>query len=219
MALTKFNFNSFDVTSAASKGLGFNASANGFSTISSTSMGLIKTLTASSDSTLSFVNGSSDVVLDSTYPIYLFKYINIHAASDEVDFSVNFRDGGSDYDATKTSSAFAANLDESHGNASLFYWGSRDLAQSTGVQKLASALGNGGDECGSGELYLFNPSSTTFIKHFIGRSNGYHASNYTVDQYVAGYCNVTAAIDAVQFSMSSGNIDAGTIKLYGIKDS
>ena len=120
MALTKFNFNSFDVTTAASTGLGFNASANGFSTISSTSMVLIKTLTASSDSTLSFVNGSSDVVLDSTYPIYLFKYINIHAASDEVDFSVNFRDGGSDYDATKTSSAFAANLDESHGNASLF---------------------------------------------------------------------------------------------------
>ena len=179
----------------------------------------IKTLTASSDSTLSFVNGSSDVVLDSTYPIYLFKYINIHAASDEVDFSVNFRDGGSSYDATKTSTAFAANLDESHGNASLFYWGSRDLAQSTGVQKLASALGNGGDECGSGELYLFNPSSTTFIKHFVSTANGYHASNYTVNQFVGGYCNVTAAIDAVQFTMSSGNIDAGTIKLYGIKDS
>ena len=179
----------------------------------------IKTLTASSSSTLSFVNGSSDVVLDSTYPIYLFKYIDVHPASDEVDFSVNFRDGGSSYDATKTSSAFAANLDESHGNASLFYWGSRDLAQSTGVQKIASALGNGGDECGSGELYLFNPSSTTFTKHFISVSNGYHASNYTVNQYVAGYCNVTAAIDAVQFSMSSGNIDAGTIKLYGIKDS
>ena len=206
MSIVKYNNNSIsDITSGASL-------ANGVMTH-------IKTLTASSDSTLSFVNGSSDVVLDSTYPIYLFKYINIHAASDEVDFSVNFRDGGSDYDATKTSSAFAANLDESHGNASLFYWGSRDLAQSTGVQKLASALGNGGDECGSGELYLFNPSSTTFIKHFIGRSNGYHASNYTVDQYVAGYCNVTAAIDAVQFSMSSGNIDAGTIKLYGIKDS
>ena len=179
----------------------------------------IKTLTASSSSTLSFVDGSDDVVLDSTYPIYLFKYINIHPASDEVDFSVNFRDGGSSYDATKTSSAFAANLDESHGNDSLFYWGSRDLAESTGVQKIASALGNGGDECGSGELYLFNPSSTTFVKHFISVSNGYHASNYTVNQYVAGYCNVTAAIDAVQFSMSSGNIDAGTIKLYGLKDS
>jgi len=183
------------------------------------SMVLIKTITASSDSTISFVDGSSSVVLDSTYPIYLFKYIDVHPASDEVDFSVNFRDGGTDYDATKTSSAFAANLDESHGNASLFYWGSRDLAQSTGVQKLASAIGNGGDECASGELFLFNPSSSTFVKHYISTSNGYHASNYTVNQYVGGYCNVTAAIDAVQFSMSSGNIDAGTIKLYGIKDS
>jgi hypothetical protein len=177
---------------------------------------LIKTLTASSSSTLSFVDGASSVVLDSTYDIYLFKYINMHPASDEVDFSVNFRDGGTNYDATKTTSAFAANLDESHGNASLFYWGSRDLAQSTGVQKIASAIGNGSDECASGELYLFNPSSTTFVKHFIGKSNGYHASNYTVNQYVGGYCNVTAAIDAVQFSMSSGNIDAGTIKLYGV---
>ena len=194
------------------------ADAGAFS-VSLGSMVHIKTLTASNSGDLTFVHGSSSVVLDSTYPIYLFKYIDVHPASDEVDFSVNFRDGGSSYDATKTSTAFAANLDESHGNDSLFYWGSRDLAQSTGVQKLASAIGNGGDECGSGELYLFNPSSTTFIKHFIGRSNGYHASNYTVDQYVAGYCNVTAAIDAVQFSMSSGNIDAGTIKLYGIKDS
>ena len=181
------------------------------------SMTLIKTLTASSSANLSFVHGSASVVLDSTYPIYLFKYINVHPASDEVDFSVNFRDGGSDYDATKTSSAFAANLDESGGNDSLFYWGSRDLAQSTGVQKLASAIGNGGDECASGELFLFNPSSSTFVKHYISTSNGYHASNYTVNQYVGGYRNVTAAIDAVQFSMSSGNIDAGTIKLYGIK--
>ena len=194
-------------------------SATAFGSIGTGSMVFIKKLTASSSATLSFVDGTSSVVLDSTYKEYLFTFNSMHPASDEVDFSVNFRDGGSSYDATKTSSAFAANLDESHGNASLFYWGSRDLAQSTGVQKIASALGNGGDECGSGELYLFNPSSTTFVKHYISRSNGYHASNYTVNQYVAGYCNVTAAIDAVQFSMSSGNIDAGTIKLYGIKDS
>ena len=194
------------------------ADAGAFS-VSLGSMVHIKTLTASNSGDLTFVHGSSSVVLDSTYPIYLFKYIDVHPASDEVDFSVNFRDGGSSYDATKTSTAFAANVDESGNNASLFSWGSRDLAQSTGVQKIASALGNGGDECGSGELYLFNPSSTTFVKHFISRSNGYHASNYTVDQYIAGYCNTTTAIDGVQFTMSSGNIDSGTIKLYGIKDS
>ena len=99
MALTKFNFNSFDVTSAASKGLGFNASANGFSTIDPGAMTLIKTLTASSDSTLSFVHGSSDVVLDSTYPIYLFKFINVHPSSTDVNgesFKFNFSiDSGS----------------------------------------------------------------------------------------------------------------------------
>ena len=194
------------------------ADAGAFS-VSLGSMVHIKTLPASNSGDLTFVHGSSSVVLDSTYPIYLFKYIDVHPASDEVDFSVNFRDGGSSYDATKTSTAFAANLDESHGNDSLFYWGSRDLAQSTGVQKLASAIGNGGDECASGELFLFNPSNTTFVKHFVSTANGYHASNYTVNQFVGGYCNVTAAIDAVQFTMSSGNIDAGTVKLYGIKDS
>jgi len=179
----------------------------------------IKTLTASSDSTLSFVNGSSDVVLDSTYPIYLFKYINIHAASDEVDFSVNFRDGGSSYDATKTSSAFAANVDESGGNSSVFYWGSRDLAQGTGFTDLSGSVGNGGDESCSGELTLFNPSSTTFVKHFLSRSSLYEGGSYAMDVHTGGYCNVTAAIDAVQFKFSSGNVDAGTIKLYGLKDS
>ena len=182
------------------------------------SMVHIKTLTASSSANLTFVNGTSDVVLDNTYPVYLFKFINMHPASNGA-FQVNFRDGSTAYDATKTSAAFAANVDESGGNTSLFYWGSRDLAQSTGVQKIASAIGNGSDECASGELYLFNPSSTTFVKHFISKSNSYHASNYTVNQYVGGYCNVTAAIDAVQFTMSSGNIDAGEVKLYGIKDS
>ena len=175
----------------------------------------IKTVTASGQSDVTFVNGTSDVVLDSTYPIYLFKYIDVHPASDEVDFSVNFRDGGSSYDATKTSTAFAANLDESHGNDSLFYWGSRDLAQSTGVQKLASAIGNGGDECASGELFLFNPSNTTFVKHFTARLNNYYTTG-SADGYIAGYCNTTTAIDGVQFAMSSGNIDAGDICLYGI---
>ena len=194
------------------------ANAGAFS-VNLGSMVLIKSLTASSSANLSFVNGASSVVLDSTYPIYLFKYIRMHPASNEVDFSVNFRDGSTAYDATKTSAAFAANVDESGGNTSLFYWGSRELAQSTSSQKIASAIGNGSDECASGELYLFNPSSTTFVKHFISKSNSYHASNYTVNQYVGGYCNVTAAIDAVQFTMSSGNIDAGEVKLYGIKDS
>ena len=219
MALTKYNFNSFDVTSAASKALGCNSSANGFATISPGSMTLIKTLTASSDSTLSFVNGSSDVVLDSTYPVYLFKFINVHPSNNGTGFAINIRTGssGSYSAATKTTTNFRAEHNEAGSETALGYAASRDLAQSTAAQTFAGAtLGNGNDESLSDELHLFNPSSTTFVKHFIARASMYHESNAIQDCYVAGYCNVTAAIDGVQFSMSSGNIDSGTFKLYGV---
>ena len=206
MALVKYNNNSLSsVTSAA----GFPAGA----------MTLIKTLTASSSSTLSFVDGSSDVVLDSTYPIYVFKFINIHPATNNTHLMVNFRDGGSSYDATKTTTVLYAYHDESDSEASVIYSTGSDLAQSTSGQRLTGGGGNGTDESASGTLHLFDPSNTTFVKHFIGRSITYNHSNYVNDWYSAGYCNVTAAIDAVQFSMSSGNIDSGTIKLYGIKGS
>jgi len=220
MALTKFNFNSFDVTSAASKGLGFNASANGFSTIDPGSMTLIKTLTASSSATLSFVDGSSDVVLDNTYPIYVFKLINIHPASDDQNFRINFSaDGGSNYNVTKTTTGFIAEHGENGSGASLAYNTFLDLAQSTGVQSIGYNVGNGNDECLSGTLHLFNPSSTTFVKHFIVTTNVYDNSNVTRNVFVAGYCNTTSAVNAIQFTMASGNTDSGTIKLYGIKDS
>jgi hypothetical protein len=220
MALTKFNFNSFDVTSAASKGLGFNASANGFSTIDSTSMVLIKTLTASSSATLSFVDGSSDVVLDNTYPVYMFKFINIHPASNDYDFKFNLSaDTGSNYNVTKTDTAFRAYHKEDDSAASLDYQTSLDLAQSTNFAFLSSGQGNGDDESLSGELFLFNPSSTTFVKHYLTHTISYHTSNFPIDFYGGGYGNTTSAVDAVQFKMSSGNIDSGTIKLYGIKDS
>ena len=179
----------------------------------------IKTLTASSSSTLSFVNGSDDVVLDSTYPIYMFKYINCHPATNNVAFSVNFRDGGSSYDATKTTTLFAAAHNEADNAAEIGYASSDDIAQGTGFQGLTRGTGNGNDESCSGELILFNPSSTTFVKHFLSNSNNYNSNTQSNHCLVAGYCNVTAAIDAVQFKFSSGNIDAGTIKLYGIKDS
>ncbi len=179
----------------------------------------IKTLTASSDSTLSFVNGSSDVVLDSTYPIYIFKFINMHPASDNSTFEVNFRDGGSDYDATKTTTFFWAYHDEGDSETTRAYVTSRDLDQATGFTDLSGSIGNGNDESCSGELYLFNPSSTTFLKSFQSRASLYEGGSYAMDVYTGGYCNVTAAIDGVQFKMSSGNIDAGTIKMYGLKDS
>ena len=179
----------------------------------------IKTLTASSDSTLSFVNGSSDVVLDSTYPIYIFKFINMHPASDNSTFEVNFRDGGSDYDATKTTTFFWAYHDEGDSETTRAYVTSRDLDQATGFTDLSGSIGNGNDESCSRELYLFNQSSTTFLKSFQSRASLYEGGSYAMDVYTGGYCNVTAAIDGVQFKMSSGNIDAGTIKMYGLKDS
>tara|TARA_R110002020_G_scaffold7952_4_gene32929 strand:+ start:1422 stop:2042 length:621 start_codon:yes stop_codon:yes gene_type:complete len=180
----------------------------------------IKTLTASSSSTLSFVNGSDDVVLDSTYPIYLFKFINIHNSA-VAQFQVNFRDGSTAYDATKTTTTFYAYHAENAGEQAFSYVTSTDIASGTGSQALTTSPGIENDEAGSGEMYLFNPSSTTFVKHFFGRINYVDDSGspLSVDFYPAGYCNVTAAIDAVQFSCSSGNIDSGTIKLYGIKDS
>ena len=178
----------------------------------------IKTLTASSSANLSFVDGSSDVVLDSTYRTYIFKYIDIHAATDAVSFKVGFRDGDSAYDATKTTTFFQGNHQEDGNNGALGYVTGDDLAQSTASQILIPALGNGNDECISGYLHLFDPSSTTFVKHFISRATGNVAGtpDYCYDSFVAGYCNVTAAIDGVQFAMSSGNIDAGVIKLYGV---
>ena len=207
MALVKYHNNRIgSVTSAAS----FPAGA----------LTLIKTLTASSSSTLSFVHGSSDVVLDNTYPIYLFKFINIHPATNSTAFRFNLSvDTGSNYNVTKTTTVIQYYHDEGGSATALQYDTGMDLAQSTNPQIIAENIGNGNDECASGDMYLFSPSSTTFVKHFLISSASYYAVDYSNNYYVAGYGNTTSAIDAVQFTMSSGNIDAGTIKLYGIKDS
>jgi len=178
----------------------------------------IKEITASSDSTISFVDGTSDVVLDSTYPIYLFKFINIHPGTDNQAFQVNFRDGGSSYDATKTTTFFEAVHSEDD-DSELGYVAANDVAQGTGVQTLTRGTGNDNDEALSGYLRLFNPSSTTFVKHFMAEISDSNNNGQISHEFSAGYCNVTAAIDGVQFSFASGNIDAGTIKLYGLKDS
>jgi hypothetical protein len=177
----------------------------------------IKTLTASSSGTLSFVNGSDDVVLDSTYRTYIFKWISCHPATNNVTFQAGFRDGSTNYDATITSATFNATADEAGTDAGLNYQAGRDQAQGTSYQDITSFNGNQNDSATSGEMFLFNPSSTTFIKHFIIRSQQMNPqAPFATDDLFAGYCNVTAAIDAVQFKFSSGNIDAGTIKLYGI---
>jgi len=180
-------------------------------------MTFIKEQTASSSASISFVDGSSDVVFDSTYPIYVFKFFNIHPASTAY-FQFNLSsDGGSNYNVTKTTTLFQAYHDEADSSTSLSYNTGQDLAQSTSSQYL-NEVTTSNDDSGSGSLILFNVSSTTFVKHFIADNNGVY-SGYSNRRLVAGYANTTSAIDAIQFTMSSGNIDSGTIKLYGIKGS
>ena len=180
------------------------------------SLVLLKTLTASSSSTLSFVHGSSDVVLDNTYRTYLFKLINIHPSA-QAFFGFNFStDAGSNYNATKTSTNFRAYHDEANTTTDLHYKDGDDIAQGTGQVLTAGNLGTGNDESLSGELWLFNPSSSTYVKHFIWRSSCVQSAPAAFDCFVGGYVNTTSDVDAVQFAMASGDIDAGTIKLYGI---
>ena len=184
-------------------------------------MTLIKEQTASSSSSISFVDGSSSVVLDSTYPIYMFKFINIHPATNNAYFTFQGNaSGGSGFNETMTTTVFYAYHNEAGNDTALSYIAGSDQAQGTGFQRLINdGIGNGNDESASGELTLFNPSSTTFIKNFLATTNNYWNSTYSMNSYTAGYFNTTSAIDEIQFKMSSGNIDAGTIKLYGIKGS
>ena len=175
----------------------------------------IKTLTASSSGTLSFVDGSSDVVLDNTYRTYIFKFISIHP-SDDANFTFQGTiDSGSNYNVTMTNTYFMANHNEGDTAAALGYEATIDQAQGTSFQRICR-IGNDNDQAGSGELWLFNPSSTTYVKHFMSRISEAHPSEYIQDGFVAGYFNTTSAIDGIQFKMASGNIDSGTIKLYGI---
>ncbi len=180
--------------------------------ISGGGLNLISTQTASSSSSLSFTTG-----IDSTYKEYIFKFYNIHPATDNVQFLVNFSiDGGSNYNVTKTSTYFHAYNNEAGDSTSLGYFTSGDLAQSTSYQQIVNQVGNGSDESASGFMHLFDPSNTTFVKHFICTSNFYAYNNYTQNPFVAGYANTTSAINAVDFKMESGNMDSGVIKLYGV---
>ena len=183
-----------------------------FDSIPSGGLNLITTNTISSGvSSSSFTSN-----IDSTYDTYMFKFINIHPATDNVDFQVNFRDGGSDFDATKTTTYFQTEHNEADSDTNLEYRTDKDLAQSTSYQSLLKELGNDNDQSCSGKLFLFSPSNTTFVKHFISEINASLYVDYVRNTFVAGYCNVTAAIDGVDFKMSSGNIDSGVIKMYGI---
>jgi hypothetical protein len=174
---------------------------------------LIETLTSDgSDSDLSFTSG-----IDSTYDEYVFKFINIHPETDRVRliFQAN-ASGGSGYNETITSTHFVAYHDEAGSSSSLGYEASLDQAQGTDFQILTDSIGADNDQSVSGELWLFNPSSTVFVKHFISSFNMSHWNDYTNNPFVAGYFNTTSAIDEIQFKMSADEIQGGSISLYGI---
>jgi len=196
-------------------------SATAFGSIGTGSMVFIKKLTASSSSTLTFHNGTSNVVLDSTYKEYLFTFNNIHpSAESDLLFQANVS-GGADFNETITSTFFRAYQNEAGSDTTLAYVAGLDQAQGTGFSTLTDGIGSASntvnnDDNASGYLRLFNPASTTFVKHFIGVTNQQNPAVYSVNNYFAGYFNTTSAIDEIQFKMASGNIDAGDICLYGI---
>jgi hypothetical protein len=193
-----------------------NASVSAVTSFANASGGtliLLSTQTASASATISFTTG-----LDSTYDEYIFKFINIHPASQSNLTFQGSTDSGSNYNVTITSSFFAAYHKEDGSDSGLSYDTNRDLAQSTSFQPISQTTGINNDDNTTGELSLYNPSSTTYVKHWIARTSAADGT-YEVDSYVSGYFNTTSAINAIQFKMSSGNIDDGIIKLYGVKKS
>ena len=213
MALNKLKFNSINVTPAANEAIKFNSSANGFETGSAGgAMTFISKQTASSSSTISFTSG-----IDSTYKEYIFHFNNIHPATNSTKFQFNLSsDSGSNYNIAKTTTTFQSYHYENDAEAILGYDTVDDEAQTTGFAEIAaSGTGNGNDEHLTGTFHLFDPSSTTFVKHIISNvlTSGNALSHQT---FMAGYGNTTSAVDAIQFKFASGNIDSGTITLYGI---
>lgn len=173
---------------------------------------LLSTQTASSSASISFTSG-----ITSTHKEYIFIFNNIHPANNNVKLTFQAStDTGSSYGVTITSTRYYAFHRENDATPELAYDGSEDLAQSTNFQNVTGAIGNGNDEVGIGYIHLFNPSSTTFAKHFIVNANSYHGLGASLNAYTAGYYNSTSAIDAIQFKMDSGNIDAGTIQMFGV---
>jgi hypothetical protein len=192
-----------------------NSSVTGITVLANASDGitLISSQTASASATISFTTG-----LDSTYKAYKFVFVNIHPATENADFQFNMStDSGSNYNVTKTTTMFRTFHDEADTATGLNYVTSGDLAQSTAFQPLCPEIGNTNDDSASGTLTIFNPSSTTYVKHFISTVNCVRDDAYSFNFAVAGYGNTTSAVNAVRFQMSSGNIDDGKIYLYGIK--
>ena len=199
MALTKISNNSLSAISSLP------------ASIPTGSLTLISTQTASASASIEFTSG-----IDSTYDSYVFKFINIHPSADNVQFTFNMStDGGSNYNVVKTTTYFRAYHGEGGNEGILEYAAAHDLAQSTSFQNLGKQIGDDNDQNCSGFLTLFNPSSTTYVKHFISKAQISNFTDLSLIGYIAGYGNTTSAINAIKFQMSSGNFD-GIIKMYGV---
>ena len=173
---------------------------------------LLSSQTATSDASISFTSG-----IDSTYGEYIFKYYNCNPETNTVNWSFQANAASqSGYNETITSSLFYAYHNEADTQTALLYQATKDQAEGTAFQQLLDGQGNGADESCAGELHLFNPSSTTYVKHFYATNQHMHASNFSQNHYIAGYFNTTAAITNIQFKFSSGDFD-GTIKMWGVK--
>ena len=181
------------------------------------SMSLISTQTASNSSTISFTSG-----IDSTYKEYIFKFINMHPASDSQAFQFQgSTDSGSNYNTSMQTTLFRAYHYQDGTSGQALQYRDLDQASGTSFQRITDNIGAGNDECCVGMMHLFNPSNTTFMKHFIFNMQEHNATGdgVSLNMFTSGYFQTTSAIDAIQFKFVSGAIESGTIKLYGIKDS
>ena len=195
-------------------------SATTFGSISALGeMRFIKKQTASSSATISFVDGTSDVVLDNTYKEYLFTFNNIHPATDNADFTFNMSvDSGSNYNVTKTTTVATAQHSEAGSDTDFAYVTADDLAQGTGFQIILGLIGNDADQCTAGELTIYSPTSTTYVKHWMSRFQTAHYENYTQEMQHGGYINDAANdISHIKFALSSGDFAGGTVKMWGVK--
>ena len=185
-------------------------------------MTFIKNVTVSGASNATILHGSSSVVFDSTYPVYVIKYINVMSSAGQ-NVAMNFTTNGSDYNVNITATPFVAEHSEDDSSvARLMY--STGYDQAEGTDQVVFNINKGGlqndsDASASGEIYIYNPSSTTFMKHFVSRANSMSEYPGSTDNYVAGYANTTSAVTGVRFHAVSGNTISGTFLLYGIKDS
>ena len=191
---------------------GFSGTVSGLA--DETPLVLLSTFTSDGSDDNATFNSS---LITSTYKEYLFVFNDIHSETDNQDFTFNASvDNGSNYNVTKTDTYFNAYHTEDDSDEGIQYQTAEDLAQGTGFTNLTKEQANDNDSGASGFLKIFNPSSTTFVKHYISHFSYFQHNDYSQNAFKAGYLNTTSAVNNIQFKMSSGEIQGGTIDLFGV---